>query len=352
MSIQDTIVENRNVVIAVAAVVLLAGVGAAALQTGLLSSGEEQASDVDASTQVPGDVEIVMHVDMDIIDDENTRTLVNSQLEKSEMDDEPQSIEEAITEIENESELQIQDADEIMVYGQNPETTVGMESTDEYIGIIMHGAWSEEDFVAAFNENNDDQTFEETTYKEQTLYVADGEGEFQDDMYLGVLGNGQFVAGSEDAVKDALDVEAGDASAWSGELRSKYDNTRDGYITFAMDVPQDELPEEDSSSTPIDTSAFSEIEYMSGVYYTSGDNMGMEMDMNVNGTESAQKLTEVTDGALSLATGFVEDEQATEALRNIEVSRDESTVSITFEDSVSNIQELIEYFNSMGAGTV
>lgn len=294
-----------------------------------------------AADQVPENVTTVMHVDMAILDDQTTRTIAETGAEDAPAvgAGQPENISETQERFRNETGLDPNAAEEIVAFGKQSQSPA-LQS--EYSGVIIHADWETQATVDTFR-NDTDAEYEETTYNGQTVYRPVSESDFGRNEWFGVLGDGQFVTGTEAAVKDTIDVTAGDADSFDGSLRTAYDESRDGLVTVVATVPQEGIPE--SGGAGVDTGAYRDVETISGVYYTTSSSAGVEMQMYATGEDSARDVADVTDGAVSIATGYTENETTKDTLRAIEVTRDGSTVTVSFEESVDTLQEVIRYLN-------
>lgn len=335
--VHGTSLRKLFVVVSLAGMLTLAGCSG-----GTFGLGGGGGSTPPAADQVPAEVDGVMRVDMAITDDATTQAIAEAGAESAPATapSQPENVSEARDQFQAETGLDPQQAEEIVFFQKRPES--GTLQTTEYAGVILHANWETDAVVQSF-QNDTDTEYEETSYNGQPVYRPTEESEFGSADWFAVLGDGQFVFGSEAAVKDTIDVTAGDGEAFGGDLRSAYDGTRDGLVTFATTVPQEQIPE--SSGAQVDTGAYRDVEIVTGVYYTSSNSAGMEMQLLTTSESSATDVMEVTDGATSLASGYTQNETTKEALRNIEVTQDGTTVTVSYEDSVSRLQAVLRYLN-------
>lgn len=301
---------------------------------GLGSGGETAAVD-----QVPAGVDTVVRVDMAITSDTTTKALLNAGAESVPTGPgQASNVSQATSEFENETGLDPEKADELVTYQKRSESS--SLTSAQYAGVIVHGDWETDAVVSAVTDESSTE-YEETTYNGQTVYEPVEQPEFGSADWVGILGDGQFVFGTEDAVKDAIDVTTDNGDAFSGDLRSAFDETRDGLITFAASVPQEEIPEQ--SNGPVDISTYQDVKIVTGVYYTTSNSAGVQFQMHTGSESGATDVSEVTDGAVSFASGTVENETVKNALRSIEIENEGTTVTVTFEDSVDSVEEILRY---------
>lgn len=316
----------------------LAALVATAGCSSFLNSGDGASSGQAAQLdRVPNDAEMVMYVDVDgMAGDQTLRSIANTaleaQAEQSEYSTGPTSVSEMLSQFENESGLSPQKFDDVTFFGQAPKSS---GSGSENAGMIVTSEFSKDELVTALSEGETELS--EQTYKGTTLYTYGEDG----DSAFAMLGDGTFALGDVDAVKSVLDVEAGDSQALKGELRTQFENTDSGYLRFAMNVPQDQIPaEEMNSEAPINTSAFNSVEYVSGSLSTSGDVVNAKVNLVSESSDTASRTKDVLDGALSLYKG-AGNEQIRTALKQVSVEQNGDTVSITFADNKASIEEMI-----------
>jgi hypothetical protein len=313
---------------------------------------------------VPEDVDVVVQSQTGFYQDPTTEQLVNGFIDISKENSPsysgPDDYEEWLEDAQESSDLEVEKLDSLTIYATYPEQTesgaggLGVTGTrDAYVGVLIDSEWAAADFIDA---GENDTEYEQEEYEGYTVYNESVE--FGSSTWIGVLDDGKYVLGSEEAVKDAIDVDRGDEEPFDNDVRAAFENTRDGYLRFAAAVPQDRIPEDigagDTSSTPVDYSEFRNVEMLSGAYFTNNeDTIGMEMRLTAGDSEAAADIADVVDGGVSFVRGSTNVEAAKTLLENVEIEQNEDTVTITFE---SEVEQIIETFESlaesqMGTGT-
>ncbi|MFB6269721.1 MAG: hypothetical protein ABEH83_07240 [Halobacterium sp.] len=335
-------VRSRQAVLAVA----LSGMLLTAGCSGILgSNGGGGGSGGAQLNSVPADSTMVGYVDASgMVSDDSLRELANTafqaQSENSEFYSGPTSVEELLTQMENESGLNPSNVQDVTFFAKTGE---GAPTSTSEAGMIVRTDFSEDEVVSSMRDSGTELT--EESYKDSTLYTYG----FENQNGIAFLGDGTFVLGDTAAVKSALDVEAGDADSLSGELRTQFKNTDNGYVRFAASVPQDQVPTEQlGQGSPINTSAFNTVEYVSGSMDTSGDEVSTQVNLVSATSDDASRISDVIDGALSVYGG-VGNEQIRKTLEQVEVSQDGDTVTVSFSDTVDNLKQRIEMLYSMSA---
>lgn len=317
--------------------------------------GGGDSGDVDVIEFVPNEnVDGVFHVDMGILEDQTTQDLVNALIEMNMEEDPnydgPESYDEAWEEFDEESDVDFdpRDLNEIVVFTAVPENP-SMQNQNESLGAAVLSADITEDEMVSLIEQN--ATVEAGEYKGVPFYTVESENEFgeTETNYMAVIQEGVFSFGQEGPVQSTVDVAQGDADVLSGELREELDRVRDGYINFAVSVPDDAFDDMgggQGGSGP-DFSAFQDISVVSGSYYTEGDTMGMAANMRSGSNEDAQDISDAIDGIVALG-GMSMGENASAFLDPIEAETDESTVVVTYETTVDELVNNLEALQNMG----
>ena len=318
----DSTHRKRFVLVgAVVALALLAGCA------GVLSE------DADPVEHAPDDSDALVHVDMSMMADEDNRELLEALTDANDDYDSPEDI---AQDFENETGLDPAESRHLLAFGD-------LEGGiwDSSGGVIVYSDWETETVIEAADE---DTEYEQTTYKgEDVLYEPVEKPEFGTPMYVGVLGDGQFVFGDEESVKASLDVEYGDADPVSGPVRDAYDDARDGHVTVAVAPPAEQIPADDPTlPAEVDLEPFQRVTAISAVYYTEDGEAGVEAKFVTENEDVALDVADVIDGAVSIASGSVQDDKLTDELRAIEVEQDGATVTVTYQTPIDDIVALLE----------
>ena len=340
-----SLVWNRKALLAVALAAMLATAGC----SGILGSEDDSAGGDAKLDSVPANAQMVGYVDVDgAVADDSLRSLANTMLEAQAENSRyyagPESVSEMLETAENESGLDPSGVHDVTFFGS---AQAASSMNAEQAGMIATTEYSEDELVSAMREEGTELS--EGTYKETTLYTYGYEG----DSALAVLGDGTFALGDTSAVKSVVDVRAGDQDALGGDLRATYENTHDGYVRFAMDVPQQQVPADRiGADSSVNTSVFNTVQYVSGSFYTSGDEVSMDVGLTSKSESGATRAHDVLKGGISLYSGMTDGELRT-ALQKLSVSQNGDTVTVSYTNSVSELESLIEtYMQSSLSGTV
>jgi uncharacterized protein YdbL (DUF1318 family) len=308
----------------------------------------------DGSTldRVPEDVDSLAHVDFD---DVRTETAIEETVdgyldlvaENDSNYDGPEDFEALQAEIENDTDLAYEDLHAVTSFSKEPAEAAD-EPSDAYSGLVIRADWSESDLVGAI-EDDEGVDLTEREYEGVTVYESEG-GEMGPTQWLAAPGDGFFVYGSEEAVKDSIDTFEGDADPVGGELREVYDDAPDGYVKFASAVPQEEVPDREvpAGGASLDVGAFKNVEFVAGAMYAEDDTLGTTVRFHVEDEDSARDTKDVLQGAVSLLRGFADDGPVKDVLRGTEVTRDGTTVSFTHETTVEKLLAALAELDEAG----
>lgn len=306
---------------------------------------------------VPESADSLVYADVDVIlEDEGVRTLTNTYLDQQseyEYYDGPTSLEEWISTVEDESNFDVTTIDRATVFAE-----FGGESYEtydpEYGAAIGAVEVTLEDLRESVEEGFD-QSLSETEYNGQMVFEAEDE-----DFWVGSLpSEGGVAVGTEDGVKDAIDVAQGDEDAVASDLADAFSGTRDSPFRFASRVPdtgQDEpIPEEttrydDGEEVTYDLTVFDDIELVSGSVYRDGTLRGMAVSFTADSSDTAGELAELLqemqDEYASMWEGTDDDvaNDIASILREVEISQDGATVTSSLEKEIEELDSLIEEY--------
>ncbi|MFB6071518.1 MAG: hypothetical protein ABEJ88_00960 [Halobacterium sp.] len=325
--------NGRQALVAVALTAMLLSAGC----TGVLNSGGGGSGSAGGAklASVPDSAEFVAFADVDgMVEDDTLRGLMNTVLEtraQSEYYRGPTSVSEMLSQAENQTGLSPSKFEDVTMYGQSADSP----SSSSSAAMVVTTGFTTDELVSSMKEQGTELS--EQTYKDTTLYTYGFEGQ----SALAPLGDGTFLLGDTDAVKRGLDVEAGDANALGGKLKSVFENTEKGYVRFAASVPQNQIPTDQlNSQSQLNVSAFNSVQYSSGSFSTSGSDVSVTLNLVADSESNGERMYELIDGALSLYSG-IGSEEVSQLLEKISVERSGDTVTVSFTDSASNLKDYV-----------
>lgn len=330
---------TRSVAAVLAVALLVSTAGCA----GIMSSGGGASTSAQLDS-VPAESDTLAFVDLGaMLDDDTLRGVVNTYYEElnasSPYYSGPTSVDTIVSQAENESGLSASQFETMTLFSKASKQADA--SSDEFNGFIVTSALSKSDLETALT-NQSGTPFSTETYKETTLWVPEETGIGTAADVIGWLGDGTFVSGTESAVKAAVDVRAGDADAVSGDLRETFETTRDGYAKFAMNVPQQQVDPGQYGNSQYDLESLNSVQTVSGALYVESSDIGLATHLVTNSSSDASDVGNVAQGVVSLYSGLMTDETAKATFDEIEVTTEGSTVTISYENAASDIEDAIE----------
>ncbi|ELZ22417.1 hypothetical protein C475_17933 [Halosimplex carlsbadense 2-9-1] len=369
---------------ALVVVAFLAVGGVAAAQMGALD-GVTGSQDSALLEPVPDGVDSVAVFDASVIESDTAERLyatgynatvgsVNATEpgEADETDDEmattspvemvPANLTGAFDEVENETGLDPRAMDQAIVYSQRQANF----TSPPYQGVIVEADWQKSDVVDAVSEQTN-RTYRNTTVDGVTVYKPEEReednvttfGPPEPDQWVAVLDGNEYVFGTEQAVADAVDVEVDDADPVDGDLRRAFDDTRDGYFRYAQssqNVNVTQINRTMGQSTGLNVTAYAEayndLHITSGTYYITedGEALGTESRILTNSTDTARDVEDLAQGFISIQAGAIQNETLETELRETDVSRDGTTVTVSRETDIETAETLIRWYGSILTG--
>lgn len=322
--------QNRRVIAAlVLAAVMVAAPGCTAINPG--DGGAGGASTGPALDSVPDTADVVAYVNVqEMRTDSTLRTLLNETADQT--DDSAESPEEMLSDLESESGLDPAGVGQATMFGQFPNESAISDAG--YFGMVVTADWTEDDVVTAV-ENGSEFDLESGQYAGATVYEPVGDDE---NTWLGVVENGTYVLGTEDAVKDSIDVDAGDSEAVSGTLRTTFEDTENTLFRFASSVPGEQVPQGGQMS------AFEKATVVAGTMNTY-DNETVELSATVTFSEESATTNakDMVEGAIALSRSSVQgDTSDLLADDHLWVGQDGTSMTVTSRNSVDTLVSALE----------
>ncbi len=344
----------------VAVVVMLATAGCVGSIPGFGGDGGGGAAQ--PVEHVPAGVDAVVTVDADVLQDENTRAVLNTLFEESEAGpDDPQSVNEALEQVQEQlndnlsANLSIEAVNGMAAFARTPAPSETSDvEANQYAGVVVSVEWDREDVLTNLRDEN---TVTESTYQEVTVYEIVNETS-EEPLYAAEYRDGLWAfSGNRTVVTDVVDVAQGDADTFSGDLRTAFDRTRDdAYVRYATTLTDQQRESVGSlaalygASAPVDLTQFAAVTAYAGDYYTEGDNVGVSTYLTATNESAAERINQTVGALIQLGKGTVEPGTPAEAqIDALSSSHEETTVSITYEIPVSELQDLIREESSSNA---
>lgn len=209
-------------------------------------------------------------------------------------------------------------------------------------GTLVEADWSAEDITDSL-EDSTGQSYEQDEHYGQPLYSPSEQQYFGAAVWLGVLGDGQFVVGAEGVVRESIEASLGEVESLDGRMQEAHAATRDGPVRFVLDLPLDVIPDEvERDGTTVQLEPLNEVATVAGAVYGDGDNRGIEVTMDCDDDDTAENLTDTIDGFTAFVQPDIEREPLETALDEVSVSQDGSDVVLRYENTVEDLAAAIE----------
>jgi len=286
---------------------------------------------------VPQDANLIANIQVSKI--VNDRDLRNAYDEFEKEPGQPQTVEEALDELVDETGIDLRDFSEAVIFADI--TTLEQVG---YLGVIVEGTFNETQFI----DNIEQEAGEELTtsnYKGYRLYTDEGE-----EFGIAFLTDRMLLLGTMEAVKDAIDVSKGDREQVGGIILDAYNRLGDALIKFAFELPEEAreaLTEElVPGEIPISLEPFADIDIVGFSLNKRAETITIQINPHFLSTDSAQDAKDTLSGAISLFKGMLQVPEIKELLGKIEVSVTDSWLTIALEITISEIERLTETFQS------
>jgi len=301
----------------------------------LVTAAGCETSELTAVELIPQDANLIANIQVSkIVNDQDLREAYDKAKKEPEQ---PQTAEEALNELVEETGIDFRDFSEAVIFGN-----MTRWAQEEYLGVIVEGTFDEKQFI----DNIGEQTGEEFTtsdYKGYKLYL-DEEEEFG----IAFLSDRMLLLGTTEAVKDAIDVSKGDKKQASGIILDTYNRLGDALIKFAFELPEEAreaLTEEPvPGDIPISMESFADIDILGFALNKEAETITVQITPHFLSTESAEDARDTLSGAISLFKGTLQVPEIKELLGKIEVSVTDLWMTIAFEITLSEIERLTETF--------
>ena len=288
-----------------------------------------------ATEFIPQDANLIANIQISKII--NDRHLRDAYAEFEKEPGQPQTLEEALDELVDETGIDLRDFSEVVIFADTATLTQA-----GYLGVIVEGTFNESQLIDSIEQESGEE-FTTSDYKGYSLYTDEGE-----EFGIAFLTNRVLLLGTMEAVKDAIDVTKGDREQVSGLIVDAYNRLGDALIKFAFELPEEAreaLTEElMPGEIPISLDSFADIDIVGFALNKRAETITIQISPHFLSTDSAQDAKDTLSGAISLFRGMLEIPEVKDLLGKIEVNVTDSWVTIALEITLSEIEELAETF--------
>lgn len=207
------------------------------------------------------------------------------------------------------------------------EVTYFGRANTSYRARLVTADWQRDDLVAAV-EADANATLTAETYRDRRLYVGDG-------VAVAAVEDGTFAVGNETAVRDALDVAAGERSTVSGSLREQFED-REGYFRLAFRFRPKTVPDYAFVGDSIRS-----VEYVATEYRINGSNVATESVVVTEDADSARSVKGLLGFARTIYRTQTDDEALATELGELRFEVEGRTVVSRYESPPDQFRVLL-----------
>ncbi len=244
--------------------------------------------------------------------------------------DQPATWNDLLAKFTDETGLDLHQFSDALIFGD-------LTRASQYFCGIVQGTFNETQFMATV-EAKSGEKYTTTTYKGYNLYT-DQKGE----ATLAFLGSTTLLFGSDQAVKDAIDVSKGDRNRLTGQLLDSYNGVGSGMIKAAVQIPESERSKllNDQGQQGVSLKPFADTDAVALAVDKSGTTESFRIEAHFVSSTSAQDAKDTLSGGISLLKGMTQDQATKDLLGKVQVEVSGSTLRITFSASLSELEKAV-----------
>jgi hypothetical protein len=325
--------------------------GALVMSSGCVADegGEDPAEDV------PADVDLVASVDLAALDDDTTRSVLNTLLAESARpgSDDPRTVEALLDRARERAEtnVSVDGLNEVAVFARTPDgSTVGdVDARESYAGVLVGASWDHEDVVDDLRTDADGLAVD-GEHRDVTVYRAVEEtANGTDRIYFAEYEEGLWTfASTRGAVEDVIDVADGEAPAFGGDLRAAYDRTRESaYVRYAVRLSETQRQSiaaaaQRAGGGRVDLSPLADVSVYAGAYYTERDEVGVSTYLRAEEPAAADRLNDTFDVLVDAGEALAPDNATRQQFEAPSTDHENRTVAVVYEIDADTLGTLIE----------
>ncbi len=318
----------------------------------------------DPEQDVPANVDVVASVDLAALEDDTTRSVLNTLLAESATpgSDDPRTVEELLDRAREEADanVSVDGLNEVAVFARTPDTVFAgeVDSQESYAGVLAGASWDHEDVVGDLRSDADEFAVD-GEYRNVTVYRAiDETVDGPERTYFAEYDDGLWAfSRTREVVEDVIDVADGEAPAFGGELRAAYDRTReDAYVRYAVRFSESQrrviaTAAQRAGGGRIDLAALGDVSVYAGAYYTERDRVGVSTYLLAEERDAADRLNDTLGLLIDAGEEFAPDDATRQQFEALSTDRDNRTVAVVYETDADDLERLIEEAGEDAAGT-
>jgi len=294
-----------------------------------------KAPELTAIELIPQDANLIADIQVSkIINDQDLRDAYDKAKKEP---GQPETVEEALNELVKETGIDLRDFYQAVIFADV--TTLEQAG---YLGLVVKGTFDEKQFIDNIEEKAGEE-FTTSDYKGYKLYI-----DKKEEFGIAFLSDRMLLLGTTRAVKDAIDVSKGDTRQVSGIILDTYNQLGDALIKFAFELPEEArealAAELVPGEIPISLEPFANIDILGFALNKEVETITIRINPHFLSTDSAQDARDTLGGIIMFFKGTLQNLEIKELLDKIEVTLTDSWMTIAFEITLSEIEQLTETF--------
>jgi hypothetical protein len=329
---------------------------AAAALTGCAGSSQPAAVNL-----VPPTANMVMEIQVGEI--VNDPALIAAYNNSTKSPTNPQTVQDAINQLQDKTGINIQNFTKILMFAdvskmQNntsntadgtsataatPSNSLVSQASNAYEGIIAQGSFNETTFI----QNIEAKTGQKTTnadYKGLKLYTLSmTRAAAAEKNAIAFLSSSMMVFGSEQAVKDCVDVYKGNTKPLTGAVIDEFNKLGSVSIRGAFAVPAgaaDTLNKDVPAASVLSAQSLTRLDMVGFSVNEGTQDVSVALSMHFPDAASAQDAQDSISGVVSIAKGMTTAAQLKTLLGNVQYSISDSWLTVSLKSSLTDLQSL------------
>jgi hypothetical protein len=247
----------------------------------------------------------------------------------------PQTVNDVLSQLVQKTGIDLSTISSVVLFADIESTGQTQES---YSGIIVAGKFKESELIAKIQQQIK-QDFTTSDYKGLTVYSAP-----KDQYEIVFLSQSQLALGSVKAVQDVVDVSKGNQPAVSGTIIDTLNRFGSALIVGASILPENlrnQLVGKVPQQTTLSMKSLRDMDIIGFAIDQPSLNLSFRIDAHFTVAASAKDAQDTISGLISVAKGTSQDANVKTALGNIQISTNNSWLSIRDLISPTDVMNLV-----------
>jgi hypothetical protein len=325
------------------------------------SSGSES---VVVKQVVPQKANLVAGLSLFALGDTKTGNLYNQLAVEADL---PATYDQLLKTVQEKIGLDLKGLKEAVVFADLDAAALSQDTTIPYMGAIVNGTFKQDEMIAAIQKTLG-HSLEIETYNGYSIYIIQGSLGIASTDNLGArlsfLDQSNLVVGSDQAVKNVIDVKKGNEQGLSGELLSLYEGLGNSQAKLAMEIQKEWLTQiPDEQAIPgigqLKLSAFKDMRMATLAIDQTGNTSVLEIKVDFYNSNSTNSAKETIDGIVNIFHGLMKMTQGqtdtsgltaiAKLLDSLQLSISGTWMTLHLEVTTDQINELMPLLQGMSS---